>query len=440
MTLSVNDLGEELSLSVQVDGSLDAQRMCGYMTRALEELVEALERAPESSLNELRVLPEAERHQVLVEWNATERPYPLDACVHELFEEQVARTPDAVAVVHYDVQVSYGELNERANRLAHYLRSLGVGPESRVALCFERSVSMVVGVLAVLKAGGAYVPLDPSYPLDRWRYMLEDSAPSVTLTHGIVATNVRAVLDHGGAPIIGVDQSERWSDASPANPARGDLRPTRLAYMIYTSGSTGLPKGVMIEHRQLMNYVSWAASMYLSHGGAVVSTSLSFDATVTSLFTPLVQGAKVTLLPEGVELEALEAHVIESPETNLIKITPAHLHLLAERLRTIGVSVPAKTFVVGGEALSGATAALLHSLHSGSTITNEYGPTEATVGSSTYLVQQGFDGRHVPIGRPIGNTRMYILDERREPVPIGVAGELYIGVLALHVGTGIVRI
>ena len=433
VTLSVNDFGEDLSLSAQVDGSLDAQRICGYMNRALEELVEALERAPKSSLNELGILPDAERRRMLVEWNATATAYPSDRCIHELFEEQVGRTPDAISLVYDDVQVSYDELNARANRLAHYLRSLGVGPESRVALCFERSIEMMVGLLGVLKAGGAYVPLDPSNPPDRLAYMLDDSAPSVTLTHGMVTTHVRAVLDHGGPPVIEMDQSERWSNSSPANPPRGDLRPTDLAYMIYTSGSTGQPKGVMIEHRQLMNYVSWASSTYLSSGGAVVSTSLSFDATVTSLFTPLVQGTKVKLLPEGAELEALEAHVIESRESDLIKITPAHLQVLAERLRTIGVAAPAKTFVVGGEALAGATVKALQSIHSGSTITNEYGPTEATVGSSTYLVREGFEGRHVPIGRPIANARIYILDERREPVPVGVTGELYIG------GAGVAR-
>ena len=169
-----NDFGEDLAFEAQVDESVGAQRICEYMHRALEEVVDALERSPAKALSTLRVLPEGERHRVVVEWNATEHPYRSDACVHELFEEQVERTPDAAAVVYGDAQLTYAELNARANRLAHYLRGLGVGPESRVALCLERSVEMVVSLLAVLKAGGAYVPLDPSYPLDRLAYMLDD--------------------------------------------------------------------------------------------------------------------------------------------------------------------------------------------------------------------------------------------------------------------------
>ena len=356
--------------------------------------------------------------------------------MHELFEEQVERTPDAVAVVYEQTQVSYAELNARANRLAHYLRSLGVGPESRVALCLERSVEMVVSLLAVLKAGGAYVPLDPSYPLDRLAYMLDDAAPVVVLTHAAVDGAVRELL--ASKPVVAVDQSVLWSDASAENPARGGLTPAHLAYMIYTSGSTGHPKGVMIEHRQLTNYVSWAWATYLVDGGALVSTSLSFDATVTSLFTPLVQGARATLVPTNGELEALEAHVIECSECHLIKITPAHLHLLAERLGAIGAPVSPKTFVVGGEALSGTTVALVQSLRSGSTIANEYGPTEATVGSSTYLAPNPSDGNNVPIGRPIANARIYIVDRHLSRSRLAWRVSCISVALALRVDIGIV--
>ena len=249
VTLSINDFGEELSFSAQVHGSVDATRTCSYMHQALEELVEALERAPETALKALRVLPESERQQLVVEWNATEAPYPADRCVHELFEEQVARTPDAVALVHEDTQLTYGELNARANRLAHYLRECGVMPDTRVALCMERSIELVVSLLAVLKAGGAYVPLDPSYPLDRLEYMLVDSAPAVVLTHGAVAAAVQAVLGLVGAPVVEVDEhAGRWADASALNPVRRELTPAHLAYIIYTSGSTGRPKGVMVGH------------------------------------------------------------------------------------------------------------------------------------------------------------------------------------------------
>ena len=199
-TLSVDDLGEGFGLTAQVHASIDPDRVCGFMQTALEQLVDALERDPEMAVRRIGVLSEQERHRMVVEWNATQAAYPSDRCIHELFEAQVAKTPDAIAVVHDDAQLSYGELNAQANRLAHYLRELGVKPDERVALCVERSLEMVVGLLAVLKAGGAYVPLDPSYPVERLAYMLADSAPVAVLTHAQVPAAVHEVLSASGVP------------------------------------------------------------------------------------------------------------------------------------------------------------------------------------------------------------------------------------------------
>ena len=246
-TLSVDDLGEGFALTAQVRLPIDPNRVCEFMHNALEQLTGALERAPATPLWRLDVLPPAERHQVLTVWNATEAAYPHDRCIHELFEAQAAKAPEAVAVVDGQRQLRYGELNAGANRLAHHLRALGVAPDARVAICVERSLDMVVGLLAVLKAGGAYVPLDPSYPEERLAYMLKDSAPVVVLTDA--QARARLVAAFGGTaaalPVIDLEaDAERWAGRPAINPDRTSVRLTarHLAYVIYTSGSTGCQK------------------------------------------------------------------------------------------------------------------------------------------------------------------------------------------------------
>ena len=407
------------------------QRYVAYLSRLFSEMVAA----EDADITRIAVMPPAERHQVLVEWNATERPYPSGRCVHELFEEQVARTPAAVAVVHDDVQISYGELNARANRLARYLRSLGVGPESRVALCLERSVEMVVSILAVLKAGGAYVPLDPTYPQDRLIYMLEDSVPSVVLTHGVVAPNVRAVLDRGVAPVIRMDQLELASDGSSANPAQGDLTPANLAYMIYTSGSTGRPKGVMTEHRALNNRLFWMQRAYgLAHDDVVLQkTPFTFDVSVWEILWPLLQGAKLVVArAEGHKDVEYLSEVVGAQRVTTLHFVPSMLQMF---LMNANVSKCAslRRVICSGEALPSVLVTLFHETFGDVELHNLYGPTEAAIDVTWWPCAVGEVPDLTPIGRPIDNTRMYILDERLNPVPIGVAGELYIG------GAGVAR-
>ena len=230
---------------------MDPDRLCGYMQTALAELVAALERTPKQSLASIDVLPSAERHELLVEWNATDRRV-AGAFVHELFETQVAVAPHAIAVEHDGAELSYGELNARANRLARHLRSVGVRPDTRVGVCIERSLEMIVGLLAVLKAGGAYVPLDPAYPLERLAYLVKDSAPALVLTHDRVPADVQAMLREAGVPAIDVVADAALWSAEPSSDLDGiGLSAQSLAYVIYTSGSTGNPKGVMVEHRHL---------------------------------------------------------------------------------------------------------------------------------------------------------------------------------------------
>ncbi len=257
LTLNVDDLGDGFRLSVLVTGKVGAGRVCGYMQTALENLLVALEQSPDIALDSLPILPAAEREQLLVRFNDTALDYPHEQTIHGMFETQVERTPEAIAVVHGEQRLTYRELNEQANRLAHALRKKGVQPDSRVGICVERGAEMVVGLLAILKAGGGYVPLDPAYPVERIAYMLQDSAPAAVL----VQTATQSLLADASVPLIHLDLSD-WQDESVQNPQVPGLTSAHLAYLIYTSGSTGLPKGVMIEHRNTVNFLTWAHSAF----------------------------------------------------------------------------------------------------------------------------------------------------------------------------------
>jgi amino acid adenylation domain-containing protein len=340
-------------------------------------------------------------------------------------------------VIYQDHYVTYGELNVLANRLAHRLRALGVVPETHVAICLERSLDMVVAALATLKAGGCYVPLDPIYPIERLRYMLEDSAAHVVLMHARVRPEVRAHLRTARPDRVVVDlctDAQQWAEQPLANPDRAGcgLTPEHLAYTIYTSGSSGRPKGVTVTHRALMNYLCWARTAYAGSGDAVVSSSFSFDATVTSLWTPLVQGGAVHLLPEHAEIEGLGARIKEG--CGLVKITPSHLDLLGRRLLAEQARGFADLVVIGGEALSTSTVELWKRVQPGVRLVNEYGPTETVVGCVVYDIPDAVDlTQPIAIGRPIANTRIYLLDANGDPVPMGAAGEVYIA------GAGVAR-
>ncbi len=410
------------------------ERYLNYWKRLLEGMVGG----EEVGVDRLEWLPEPEIQLLLKEWNRTEAEYPSERCIHELFEEQVRRTPEAAAVVYEEVTLSYEELNARANRLAHYLREQGVEPDTRVGLCVERGPEMVIGLLAVLKAGGAYVPLDPDYPSQRLGYLLSDSAPVLLL----VDEAGREALAGRPAELSVVHlkaDAQRWSQCPSRDLSAQEigLRSDHLAYVIYTSGSTGEPKGVMVEHRALTHYVSWATEHY--GGGkrldSVVFSSLSFDATITCLHVPLLVGGFVKLLRRMEEMEGLE-EALGATESDrlLIKITPRHLQFLGERLSDSATQCTVSLFVVGGEALSVATATLGRAMAPGATIINEYGPTETVVGCTVYdAAQCPAEVTDVPIGRPIANTRIYILDAHRRPVPVGVMGEIYIA------GAGVAR-
>jgi amino acid adenylation domain-containing protein/non-ribosomal peptide synthase protein (TIGR01720 family) len=388
---------------------------------------------PQADLGQLEILSDRDRQQLLLEFNQTQADYPKDQCVHYLFEQQVQRTPDNLAVVFEDQQLTYAELNAQANQLAHYLQKLGVGPDVMVGLCAERSLEMVVGLLGILKAGGAYVPLDPTYPKQRLAFMLKDSQIQLLLTQQRLAE----VLPEHSAQAIYLDADWQMIAEQDSQNPKSSITAENLAYVIYTSGSTGQPKGTMIAHRGLVNYLSWCTQAYaVTQGtGAPVHSSLAFDLTITGLFAPLLVGCRVELLKEDRSIETLSNAVRSGTNFSLIKLTPAQLTLLSQQLTAEEVAGRTRALIIGGENLLTQTLAFWQTHAPETLLVNEYGPTETVVGCCVYSVSQGqqLSGASVPIGRPIANTQLYILDRQLQLVPMGVAGELYIG------GAGLAR-
>jgi amino acid adenylation domain-containing protein len=377
------------------------------------------------------VLTEQMRRRILHEWNDTATDLP-EVCAHQLFEREVARHPDAVAVAWRGQQLTYGELNRRANQVAHFLRARGVGPDVLVGVALERTPELVIALLGVWKAGGAYVPLDPAYPPQRLAFMVGDADVRVLLTvsrcrHLFPAVKDRALCMDADWAVL---SRESGDDPAPS------ALPSNLAYVMYTSGSTGQPKGAMILHRGLVNYLTWAAGEYgVRPGGSVpVHTSVSFDLTVTSLFVPLMGGGQVELLPEDVGAQNLLEALRAGRDRILVKITPSHLELLGQQLSAAEADGMARTLVIGGESLLAEHLTLWRDAAPATRLINEYGPTETVVGCCIYEVQPA-DPRNgpMPIGRPIANTRLDVLDAELQPVPPGEVGELYVG------GAGVAR-
>jgi amino acid adenylation domain-containing protein/non-ribosomal peptide synthase protein (TIGR01720 family) len=386
----------------------------------------------EQRVQSVPLLTAAERRQILDEWNETCAPYP-NLCFHQLFEIQVRRTPDACAVRCGEAHLTYRELSLRARRIARYLSEIGAARGAYVAVLLPRSIDLLASLIAVLQTGAAYIPLDPTNPTERIRYMLDDARPTVILTKEAVS----AILTGRSERIIELDR-EAHALAAPVADSGADLVTLNdTAYVLYTSGSTGRPKGAIITHRGLSNYLSWCAGSYAvtDKTASAVTTSIGFDATVTSLFLPLLVGGNVVLLPEGTEeSEALAAFIQYEPRPILAKITPAHIDLLRALAPAPAKSEWPRSFVIGGEQLLGEHVAWCRAAAPEGRIFNEYGPTETVVGCCVYEVPQSpLLADTIPIGRPIANTQLYIVNDQLEPVPVGVAGELCIG------GAGLAR-
>ncbi|MFM8277089.1 MAG: amino acid adenylation domain-containing protein, partial [Cyanobium sp.] len=412
--------------------------------RALQERIRVVLQAalsdPYASIASLSILPEAERQLLLRDWNATETDVPQDQCLQQLVEAQVERTPEATALMFEDQSLTYAELNARANRLAHHLIHLGIRPDDRVAIAVERSLEMVVGLLAILKAGGAYVPLDPAYPQERLAFMLEDSAPVALLVHG--ATRQRLASLAGAVPMIDIDaDATDWADLSAANPdpASIGLMSNHLAYVIYTSGSTGKPKGVMVGH---LGVAAHCLEYRSRHGlttadRVVLMAEPSFDASVEQIFPVLLAGGRVVLTKFAVDPIGF-SNQIKAHGVTLVDVAGIYWRTLVQcwlEQPELVAGSPLRILIVGGDVMPAEVLPLWRqtSLSSIVQLFNVYGPTETTIASTVFAVSSDFTGLHIPIGRPIANTRIYLLDDDGQVVPIGVAGEIYIG------GVGVAR-
>ena len=382
-------------------------------------------------MNEDRgLLTESEHQSLVVEYNDSASPYPADKTIIALFEAQVARTPDDDAIRFADQSLTYRELNDRANQMAAHLGTFGVGPDHLVGLYMEHSIEVVCAILGVLKAGAAYVPIDPASPDERVAFMLRDMAAGRVGTLPVLVTQSRFVgsLPSGAAQVATLDADfaaiRRYPVANPQRP----IAPDSLAYVIYTSGSTGTPKGVMIEHRSLVNYIWWAKEQY-SRGERLawpLFSSLAFDLTVTSIFTPLISGGRIVVVREDPEMPGMAIFkVIEEDGVDIVKVTPAHLAMIRDMdLRATKI----RKLIVGGEDFKTELARdITRTFGRPVEIYNEYGPTEATVGCMIHRYDVEKDlALSVPIGVPAANAGVYILDEQLRPVPTGVIGEMYL--------------
>ncbi|WP_122860819.1 non-ribosomal peptide synthetase, partial [Pseudomonas viridiflava] len=403
-------------------------RYVGYLEQLLWTMVGNAHALPARA----GLLGPQERRRLLVEFNASEQDFQLDQPLQALFEAQVARTPDAVALESAGVCLSYRQLNEAANRLAHHLIGQGVQTESRVAVCLQRGPQLVVGLLAVLKAGGAYVPLDPGYPMDRLAYMLGDSEAVALLVDG----TTQARFADRPLPQVNLD-SCTWNTQSPESPVVQGLAAGHLAYVIYTSGSTGAPKGVMVEHRGLCNLVQWSSQLCppVPSGALLHKTPVSFDASVWELFWPLCAGMRLVLArPDGQRDPAYLVQEIQDRQVSVVQFVPALLQQfvdLDESARCVSLT----DIVCGGGELTAAMAAQVRLRLPQVRLHNVYGPTEATVDCSVWTLEphEPVPESALPIGRAISNTRLYVLDDYDQPVPQGVVGQLHIG------GAGVTR-
>lgn len=454
LTLSMVEIKQGLIGTLEYNTDLFNAATITQMLGHFQSLLEGIVVNPDQQISKLPILSEAERQQLLVEWNNTQADYPIKQCIHNLFEAQVERaslTPDAIAVVFEDQQLTYRELNQRANQLAHHLRSLGVGPEVLVGICMERSLEMMVGLLGILKAGGAYVPLDSAYPQERLALILEDAKPLVLLTQ----KHLVAELPKHRAKVVCIDADWEIHTFSSAqeNPI-SSVTAENLAYVIYTSGSTGTPKGVLITHQALVNHTIAAAKAYqLQPEDRILQfASISFDVAAEELFPSWLSGSTVVIRPNRILAFANFLQFLEQEKLTVLNLPTAYWHDWVSDLAQTEAPLPStlRLVIVGTEQTLPEKLALWEKLvgdlyhklpggHLRIRWLNAYGPTEATIGATIYepleptTCQENQSIYRVPVGRPIANTQIYLLDKHLNPTPSGVPGELYIS------GVGIAR-
>jgi amino acid adenylation domain-containing protein len=431
LRLSCRRTDDGLSAGIYYDADLyapeDAARLAGYYRKLLSSVLSR----PERLVSELELLHERERRQILVDWNDTHTPYPRDLCLHQLFESQAERSPGDVAVVGEGGQLSYRELNRRANQLAHYLRFLGVGPQTLVGILMERSVEMVVALLGVLKAGGAYVPLDPDYPKQRLSLMLETARVPILLTQQWLADLLSERVPQSICLDTDWERVAQESEQNPPNRAAAE----NLAYVMYTSGSTGKPKGVMIPHRAIVNHMLWMSERFplTARDSVLQKTPFSFDASVWEFYAPLMAGARLVMArPEGHRDSAYLVKAVVDEAITTLQLVPSMLQMLVDEPGLESCRSLRRVFC-GGEAL-GTELAERFFARSDAELYNLYGPTEATIDVSFFRCERDSGRAAAPIGRPVANTALYILDEELQPVPVNVTGELHVGGAGLGQG------
>ena len=439
LTLSMIEGGSGIEGIFEYSTDLFDPTTIRSMASHFQTMLEGIVANPEKCISDLPLLTDTERHRLLVEWNDTQTDYPKDLCLHELFEAQVERTPEAVAVVFpsansgqvRDEQVTYRELNQRANRLAHHLRVLGGGPEVRMGIMMERSVEMVVGLLGVLKAGGAYVPLDPSYPRERLSFMLKDSCARLLLTQDCLTDTVP---EYGGK-VVSVDRDQDAIKEQDGGNVASELGAESLAYMDYTSGSTGQPKGVLITHRGVSRLLFGVDYVHLDERTTCLQqSSVSFDLATFEVWGPLLHGGRCVLHPERVPTPQGLGEVLGRCEVNTLWLTASLFNLVVDE--TPAVLGGVEQLLIGGEALSVTHVVRgLEQLPS-TQIINGYGPTEATTFACCFRVPAQLEEERssIPLGGPIANTQVYLLDGHGQPLPVAVAGEVHIG--GVGVGRG----
>ncbi|WP_027250316.1 non-ribosomal peptide synthetase [Planktothrix agardhii] len=405
------------------------ERLAGHFVNLLAGIVAN----PQAQISQLPLLTEVEQQQLLIEWNNTQVDYPQIKCIHTLFEEQAERTPDAIAVVFENQQLTYAELNGRANQLAHYLQKLGVKSDTLVGICVERSLEMIVGLLGILKAGGAYLPLDPEYPQERLSFMLEDSQVEVLLTQNKLVK----LLAQNQEYIVCLDGD--WQNISQANENNLNITitPNNLAYVIYTSGSTGQPKGVYCNHLGVVNlYTDFQTKKPLSVGDRCsLWTSLNFDVSVYEVFSALLSGATLHITPEFIRSDAFKfINWLYSEQISSAYIPPFMLNNFSDCLEQAVNHISLRRLLVGVEPINEKLLISISQRIPGLQIINGYGPTETTICSTLYSIKtETISNGNTPIGKPLQNTKIYLLDKQMQPVPIGVQGELHIG------GAGLAR-